>query len=132
MKVLILDSDWRFKKMAVEYLESRAHLVACDTQPDEAIQRVEHWQPDLVIVDSESAEKTFMKQIYRMESRPAVLLTGWMDRFDITWRAWQYGGDELLIKPMFRQEDLHEAIVMALENAATGDRSAGGATAISA
>ncbi len=67
-----------------------------------------------------------------METRPAGLLTGWVDRFDVTWRAWQTGGDELLIKPMFREEDLHEAIVMALENAATGHRGGSERTAASA
>ena len=30
---------------------------------------------------------------------PFMLLTGWLDRYDRVWRAWQRGGDELLIKP---------------------------------
>jgi len=51
-----------------------------------------------------------------------VLLTGWLDRYDIAWRAWQKGGDELLIKPVFSTDDIHEAIVTALENAAAGTR----------
>jgi len=51
-----------------------------------------------------------------------VLLTGWMERYDRVWRIWQEGGDELLMKPMFNTDDLHQGIVVALENASTGTR----------
>ena len=45
-----------------------------------------------------------------------------MDRYDRAWRAWQTGGDELLMKPVFTSAELHQAIVTALENAAAGCR----------
>jgi len=51
-----------------------------------------------------------------------VLLTGWVDRCKQVWRTWQQGGDELLMKPVFKSADLLEAIVSARENAAANTR----------
>jgi hypothetical protein len=46
-----------------------------------------------------------------------------MDRYDRIWRAWQQGGDELLVKPIFTSKELLDAIVATMENAVTGRRS---------
>ena len=51
-----------------------------------------------------------------------MLLTENLDRFDRAWRAWQQGGDELLLKPVLSTHDLHQAIVTARENAVAGVR----------
>lgn len=122
MKVLVVEPDWRFARMASAYLESHAHLVVQEVRLDDALRRVAHWQPDLVIVAAELAEESFVELLSDIDPRPAVLLTGWLDRCDIAWRAWQKGGDELLMKPVFSTDELHEAIVTALENAAVGRR----------
>ena len=122
LKVLIADPDWRFARSASAYLESRAHLVVHHLQADCAAETARHWQPDLAIVSAELAEAGLLEQLYAMPRRPAILLVGWMDRYDRVWRAWQHGGDELLMKPVFRHEELHEAIVAALENATVGVR----------
>jgi DNA-binding response OmpR family regulator len=123
MKVLIVEPDWRFAGMASKYLESHAHHVVQESRLDDALARAAHWQPDLVIVASELAEEGFLSLLRDAApggNRPAVLLTGWLDRYDIAWRAWQKGGDELLMKPVFTTDELHEAIVTALENATLG------------
>jgi len=120
MKILIVEPDWSFSQQATEYLESRAHLVVHQSRPAEAIGKADHWQPDLVIVASEMAETGILEALSQLDRPPAILLTGWMDRYDAAWRAWQRGGDELLIKPVFKVAELQEAIVTALENAATG------------
>jgi DNA-binding response OmpR family regulator len=122
MKVLVVEPDWRFARNVATYLESHAHLVVQEVRLDNAVRRVAHWQPDLVIVAAELAEDGFLDLITEINPRPAILLTGWLDRYDIAWRAWQKGGDELLIKPIFSTDDLHEAIITALENAAAGTR----------
>jgi len=122
MKVLIVEPDWRFARMASAYLESHAHLVVQESRLDDALARAAHWRPDLAIVASELAEEGFLDLLQNAapDNRPAVLLTGWLDRYDIAWRAWQKGGDELLMKPVFTTDELHEAIVTALENATLG------------
>lgn len=120
MKVLIVEPDWRFSEQATEYLESHAHLVVHQQKPAEAIGKADHWQPDLVIIASELAETGIIEALSQILPRPAVLLTGWMDRYDVAWRAWQRGGDDLLIKPIFKVEELQEAIVTAMENATAG------------
>jgi len=122
MKVLIVEPDWRFAKQTAGYLERHAHLVVQESRLDEALNRAAHWEPDLVIVAAELAEENFldMLQAATPNHKPAVLLTGWLDRYDIAWRAWQKGGDELLMKPVFTTDELHQAIVAALENAALG------------
>ncbi|HUT61425.1 MAG TPA: response regulator [Phycisphaerae bacterium] len=122
LKVLIADPDWRFAGQAAKYLESHAHLVVHETRVKEAIAHAEHWRPDLVIMSADLANKGLMEPVTALRPRPAVLLIGWMDRYDLAWKAWQKGGDELLIKPVFRIQELHEAIVTALENATTGVR----------
>ena len=122
MKVLIVDRDWRFATHASRYLESRAHLVVHQTSAEQALNQVEHWQPDLVILAAELGQTGIMEGLGRLRPRPAVLLTAWMDRYDIAWRAWQRGGDELLMKPVFNSAELHLAIVTALQNATAGSR----------
>jgi len=125
MRVLIADPDWRFAEQAMGYLESHAHLVVRETQADETLAHAEHWQPDLVMVAAELAQDGLLESLAKLPQAPAVLLTGWMDRFDRAWRAWQHGGHELLMKPVFAAEEIHSAIVTAMENAATGTRTTG-------
>jgi DNA-binding response OmpR family regulator len=122
MRVLIADADWRFAQQASDYLEARAHLVVHETRLTAAVEHTKHWQPDLVIVSAGLAEKGLLDTVYQMNPRPAVLITGQMDRSDVAWRAWQKGGDELLMKPLFRAEELQLAVRTALENAAAGTR----------
>ncbi len=122
MKVLIADPDWRFTGQATAYLEAHAHLVVTESRPKEIRSHVEHWQPDLVILAAELADKGVLDWLYKQESRSAVLLTGRMDRYSLAWKAWQKGGDELLMKPVFKSEEIHDAIVTAMENRVSGAR----------
>ena len=122
MKVLIADPDWRFARQATGYLEAHAHLVVRHSSSADVFKQAEHWQPDLVILAAELAETGLLGEIQDLSPRPAVLLTEHMDRYDRAWRAWQKGGDELLMKPVFKAEELHEAIIIAMENATTGAR----------
>ena len=122
MKVLVLDPDWRFAQQARDYLEARAHLVVHHTSSELARSKVEQWAPDLVIVAAELCGDDLLSDLHSRDSGPAVLLTGWMVRYDRVWRMWQEGGDELLMKPIFSTDELHQGIVVALENASTGAR----------
>ncbi len=120
MKVLIVDTDWRFAHQAVNFLEARAHHVVLQPNASEAFEQTLHWKPDLVIVAAELGDNGLIESLHDLPQRPAVLLTGWMDKYDAVWRAWQQGGDELFMKPMLRIDELHESIVTAMENAAAG------------
>ena len=122
MKVLVVDPDWRFSHQAASFLESHAHLVVTTADPREALERARHWRPDVTILAAELAEKGLLADLAALRPRPAILLTEHMERFDRAWRVWQAGGDELLLKPVFRGEELHLAIVAALENATVGSR----------
>ena len=124
MKVLIADPDWTFLHQAREYLEDHAHVVVHHPSPAEAVAKADHWRPDLVILAAELADSGIIEELHRMEARPAVLLVEHMDRFDRAWRAWQRGGDDVLLKPIFSAADLRDAVVGALENAAAGQRTA--------
>jgi len=125
LKVLVVEPDWRFAQTATNYLESHAHHVVQESAAEAALERARHWMPDLVILAAELAEGGLLAKLQRLPQRPAVLLTGWLDRYDVAWRAWQIGGDELLIKPVFHLGELHQAIVTALENAAACTRDVG-------
>lgn len=122
LKVLIADHDWHFAEQARTYLESHAHLVVCESDPHEAIERARHWQPDLVIIAAEHVKNGQLNALYSMKNRPAILLTEHMEKFAQAWQAWQKGGDDLLIKPVLSTDDIHQSVVAALENATTGKR----------
>lgn len=122
MKVLIIDADWRFTQQAVDFLEARANNVVLQPSPRDALEQAKHWQPDLVIVAAEFCDPDFMEALRSLPRRPAVLLTEFLGRYDRAWQAWQRGGDDLLIKPIFSMDDLQDAIVTARENAAAGVR----------
>ncbi len=122
LKVLVADHDWHFAEQARAYLESHAHLVVCESDPHEAIERARRWQPDLVIIAAEHAQSGHIDALYNMQPRPAVLLTEYMEKFARAWQAWQKGGDDLLIKPILSNEDIQQGIIAALENATAGKR----------
>ena len=122
MRIVIADPDWRFAQKAMRYLESRAHLVVSIADVRMAMARIRHWRPDLVILAAELASPRLFSDIHSLLPRPAMLLTEQMARYDRAWRAWQMGGDELLMKPVFRSQELLQGMVVALENAAAGSR----------
>ena len=79
MKVLIVEPDWRFGKMASKYLESHAHHVVQESRLDDALARTAHWRPDLVIVAAELAEDgswAFCKTRPRAIARPCCSRAG--------------------------------------------------------
>ncbi len=130
MRVLIAETDWRFAEQATRYLEAHAHDVVYVSRAEDVTSRLRTWRADLVIVSADLAEGTLLRTLQAGPNRPAILLTAWMDRFDLAWRAWQSGGDELLMKPVFTLDDFEDAVRGALQNAAAGKR--GGANKLAA
>ncbi len=118
MKVLIAEPDFKFAQQAGTFLERLANLVSYEPQADQILARIEKFKPHLLIIAAELATGEVLDKIKDVPDRPAILLTEGLDRYDRAWRAWQNGGDELLLKPIFTTDDLHIAIVTALENRA--------------
>jgi len=117
MKVMIVDKDWRFVSQVTPFLEDKAHLVVHHTHSADAARQVQRWKPEVVVLAADMASSDLIQQIYRMAERPAVLLTENMDRYAYAWRVWQHCGDELLMKPIFKYAEFHEAMLQAQVNA---------------
>src|SRR5664279_3815130 len=100
LKVLIVDTDIRFVEQTRRYLESCGHYVVWAAATS-AVERAEQWQADLVIANAELPavqQGTLLEGLNELADRPAILLTAALERYEIAWRAWQKGGDELLLK----------------------------------
>ncbi len=120
MKVLIVETDWHFLRQVRGFLEPRGHLTLYEPDPERALQRAEHWKPDLAIISAEREEccaGDVLERFGQLQPRPAILLTAALAKFGEAWRAWQHGGDELLLKPLVHPAELHAAIIAARENA---------------
>ena len=113
----MVESDWDFESKAVGYFESRGDLVVRHSS-EAAVRESQNWQPDVVILAAELAGEDILNGLRALPSRPAILITEHMSRFDRAWRAWQLGGDELLMKPLFHSRELHDAVIIALKRAA--------------
>ena len=69
---------------------------------------------ELTLEDYTSAHATISRAL---GVKPAILISEHMSNYKRAWAAWQRGGDELLMKPIFKATELQEAVVTALENA---------------
>lgn len=121
LKVLMCDTDWRFVEHATRFLTTHGHQVISEPLPSEALDLALRWKPDVLVISSESAtgqNSSLLAELRSVSPRPAILLTGQLDRFDAAWQAWQLGGDELLLKPVIHAWELHTAIIAAIERAA--------------
>jgi DNA-binding response OmpR family regulator len=116
MRIMIVESDWQFEAKVTRFFENHAHLVSSRTS-ETALEHAKSWRPELIILSAEYAEEKLLDGLRALEPSPAVLLTEHMSRFDRAWRAWQVGGDELLMKPIFHYHELQQAVVSALEHA---------------
>ena len=122
MKVLVIDADRRFAEQVAGHMEARAHIVVHQPDPAEAMTRVKSWQPDLVFVSADAVGSGILGRLMVGKDRPAIILTGMLDQYSSVWKAWQTGGDDVLIKPVMNGDELNLAVITAMENAVTGMR----------
>lgn len=122
MKILVADPDWHFLRQVREHLEPMGHSVVHEAGPDGAVSRAARWKPDIVMVSAEMPECSdgdLLAALEGVQPRPAVVLTASLEKFSEAWRAWQRGGDELIIKPVLHPSELHVALLIALKNTVT-------------
>lgn len=120
MKILVVDSDWRFVSSVRDLLEPRGNYVIDEGDPDKALQRSLKWRPDVVMISTDydsCCDGDLLVRFAQLRPRPAILLTSDLADFGKAWRAWQHGGDEVLFKPMLHPSELHVAISIARQNA---------------
>ena len=120
LRVLICDTDQRFVTRAERFLTSHGHQVVTEQLPDTALDLARSWRPDVLVLSSEVVDRQsdeFMRELRGLSPRPAILLTGQLDRFDAAWRAWRKGGDELLLKPVLHAWEIYTSILSAIEAA---------------
>lgn len=121
LRVLLCDTDHRFVERASRFLAGHGHQVMSEPVAKDALEMARRWRPDVVVLSSElvdGPDSDWIEGLNALHPRPAVLLTGQLERFDAAWRAWRMGGDELLLKPVIHGWELHTAIVSALETTA--------------
>lgn len=119
MRILMLQSDWNFIRQARGFLENHGHSVVVENDPKLALARADHWKPDVVIVGADLAgvhKGDLLAQFKECQPRPALLLTAPLARFDLAWRAWQKGADEMIFTPLLHASELNVAIFTATEN----------------
>jgi PleD family two-component response regulator len=122
---MILDTDTHFLSQARDHLEERGHLVVHETTPSRAATRCHHWKPEVILVDSELEAVhggDLLAALGGQAHRPAIVLVSTLQRFDLAWRAWQRGGDDLLFKPMLHPSELDSSVRTALANSVTQRR----------
>lgn len=117
-KILIVESDRRFADQLVRYFESKGSHALVQT-PESVLESAGRCKPDLVILSAEFASISLLRDLRLLPERPAILLTEEMSFYRRAWRAWQMGGDELLIKPVLKASQLADAVFEAMKNALT-------------
>jgi ActR/RegA family two-component response regulator len=116
MRIMIVESDWPFTLRATRYFESRGDL-AVRQSPERMVGHARKWKPEVIVLAAEFVTDERMNALGSIDHAPAILLTEHMSEFARAWRAWQRGGDELLMKPVFQSSELQEAVVSAVEHA---------------
>jgi DNA-binding response OmpR family regulator len=123
MKALIIDNDSRLINQIRQTLEADGHLAVDYADADQALRQGRNWRPEVVFVNSELPacwQGDLLDKLARLPDRPAIILTASLERFDLAWRAWQLGGDEVVFKPLFGTDEVHRVILTARQKAITG------------
>jgi CheY-like chemotaxis protein len=98
-KVLVVDDETDVQEFLALILGDHGFEVACAGQGEEALEKIEALQPDLVVLDLMMPVMDgwgVLERLKRVPDRPAVIvLTAYPDE----WRAFKAGAWELLQKP---------------------------------
>lgn len=109
MKAIIVDDERLARKELTSLLASHPEIEIIDeaTNPDEAIEKIEKQDPDVVFLDIQMPGKTGFEMLEEMERVPQVIFTTAYDEFAL--KAFEYNALDYLLKPI-QPERLTEAL----------------------
>ena len=120
--VLVVDDDALVAEVVTRYLQREGYTVECALDGEEALRRVEHRPPDLVVLDVMLPGMDGLEVLRRLRqlgpSRPVVLLTAQGQGTSERALALDHGADDYVTKP-FSPRELTARVVSVLRRSQT-------------
>ena len=109
MKAIIVDDERLARKELTSLLENHPEIEIIDeaTNADDAIEKIEKQEPDVVFLDVQMPGKTGFEMLELMEKVPQVIFTTAYDEFAL--KAFEYNALDYLLKPI-QPERLSESL----------------------
>ncbi|MEP1034435.1 response regulator [Ekhidna sp.] len=109
MKAIIVDDERLARKELMSLLASHPEIEIVDeaANPDEAVEKIEKHDPDVVFLDIQMPGKTGFEMLEEMERVPQVIFTTAYDEFAL--KAFEYNALDYLLKPI-QPERLTESL----------------------
>ncbi|MEQ6168082.1 MULTISPECIES: response regulator [unclassified Ekhidna] len=109
MKAIIVDDERLARKELISLLGSHPEIEVVDeaANPDEAVEKIEKHDPDVVFLDIQMPGKTGFEMLEEMERVPQVIFTTAYDEFAL--KAFEYNALDYLLKPI-QPERLTESL----------------------
>lgn len=109
MKAIIVDDERLARKELMSLLASHPEIEIVDeaANPDEAVEKIERHDPDVVFLDIQMPGKTGFEMLEGMERVPQVIFTTAYDEFAL--KAFEYNALDYLLKPI-QPERLSESL----------------------
>jgi len=109
MKAIIVDDERLARKELISLLGSYPEIEVVDeaANPDEAVEKIEKHDPDVIFLDIQMPGKTGFEMLEGMERVPQVIFTTAYDEFAL--KAVEYNALDYLLKPI-QPERLAESL----------------------
>ncbi|WP_425389976.1 LytR/AlgR family response regulator transcription factor [Ekhidna sp.] len=119
MKAIIVDDERLARKELMSLLASHPEIEVVDeaANPDEAVEKIEKHDPDVVFLDIQMPGKTGFEMLEEMEKVPQVIFTTAYDEFAL--KAFDYNALDYLLKPIQPErltESLNKVTIKAAKN----------------
>ncbi|WP_420316899.1 LytR/AlgR family response regulator transcription factor [Ekhidna sp.] len=121
MKAIIVDDERLARKELMSLLANHPEIEVVDeaANPDEAVEKIEKHDPDVVFLDIQMPGKTGFEMLEEMEKVPQVIFTTAYDEFAL--KAFDYNALDYLLKPIQPErltESLNKVTIKAAKNPA--------------
>ena len=109
MKAIIIDDERLARKELLSLLENHPNIDVVDeaVNADEAIEKIEEHDPDVIFLDVQMPGKTGFELLETMERVPQVIFTTAYDEFAL--KAFEFNALDYLLKPI-QPERLSESV----------------------